>query len=115
MVLKPNLHTLEHMLKEILDHDHPSHICGTGPEQDYLSRYYVDHWSHIEVSYNFQLHQMFLALSPRFRRRGLRELCISNFDDVKVIHYSGCIKPSSRFSESQYQGLTDAEWLNIYI
>ena len=58
---------------------------------------------------------MFLALSPRFRRHGLREHCISNFDVVKVIHYSGSMKPSSRFSESQYQELTDAEWLNIYM
>merc|ERR1719502_118605 len=65
MLLRPDARELEEMLEELIDPNHPSHIKGSGPEQDYLSRHYASApWTHITVEYNFQLHQMFFALQP---------------------------------------------------
>merc|ERR1719253_1470081 len=65
MLLKPCLETFRQCMEEVADAKHPEHVRGNGPEQDYLSRYYAGEWSHIDVAYNFQLHQMYFALSPK--------------------------------------------------
>ena len=50
---------------QVADERHPEHIRGNGPEQDYLSRYFARDWRHIDVAYNFQLHQMYYAPGQR--------------------------------------------------
>ena len=45
---------------------HPAHVPGSGPEQDYLSRFFAvscTPWHSIDVAYNFQLHHMPYALA----------------------------------------------------
>lgn len=90
MLLEPKTEVYENMIQEVRDGNHPSHIPGNGPEQDYLSRYYADKWHHISVEYNFQLHQLYYALHPKDAVNSLRAtLCRKGLDNLKVIHYSG--------------------------
>ena len=49
-------------LDEVSAERHPERIPGGGPEQDYLSRLFAPHWTHIALSYNFQLHHVFYSL-----------------------------------------------------
>eukprot|EP00913_Durusdinium_trenchii_P021464 g20172.t1 len=81
MLLKPDLRTLDECLAEVADEHHPEHIQGNGPEQDYLSRYFARDWSHIDVTFNFQLHQMYYALSPE---------CVESADRAE---FFGCPDP----------------------
>ena len=62
MLLRPDVQVMHQMFREIEDQFHPEHIPGSGPEQDYLSRFYANEWTHISIENNFQLHQMFYTL-----------------------------------------------------
>ena len=62
MLLAPDAVVYQRALQEVKAPSHPERIAGAGPEQDYLSRFFAAHWTHISVLYNFQLHQMFYAL-----------------------------------------------------
>ena len=65
MLWEPNFDTYQPMILEVVSDEHPAHIAGAGPEQDFLSRFWANGpWTHIGVGYNFQLHQMFNAISP---------------------------------------------------
>lgn len=64
MVLPTDKKLYEEVVVDIQDDGNPSHIGGTGPEQDYLSRMFADKWVHIDVTYNCQVHQLFIALAP---------------------------------------------------
>merc|ERR1711871_460738 len=95
MLLRPDRRELDQMTFEVLDSKHPSHIAGKGPEQDYLSRYYADSWTHIGVEYNFQLHQMYHVVTelgcyhdarPRLMRQFLADPGRSG-TDVRLVHY----------------------------
>ena len=58
MLLEPNVTMHQRALSEVSSPLHPEHVPGSGPEQDYLSRFYAPWWTHIGVAYNFQLHQV---------------------------------------------------------
>ena len=63
MLVAPDWNTYQRMLSEVRCHNHPAHVGGTGPEQDYFSRFWADApWTHICAEYNFQLHQLYNAL-----------------------------------------------------
>eukprot|EP00927_Polykrikos_kofoidii_P071442 TRINITY_DN67704_c0_g1_i1.p1 TRINITY_DN67704_c0_g1~~TRINITY_DN67704_c0_g1_i1.p1 ORF type:complete len:1016 (+),score=179.34 TRINITY_DN67704_c0_g1_i1:75-3050(+) len=112
MLLKPSLETLKQQLEEVADLNHPEHIRGNGPEQDYLSRYFAGEWSHIDVTYNFQLHQMYFALSPESALDGSdRSKLLSKPELLKVIHYSGEPKPWIRHLEHAYAAYSDDDWI----
>merc|ERR1719242_1514282 len=67
MLWQPHWRTYQRMLFDVTCEEHPAHVPGNGPEQDYLSRFWADApWTHIEVGYNFQMHQLFYAISPLF-------------------------------------------------
>ena len=101
MLLRPNWNTYKRMVWEVGVDNHPAHIPGNGPEQDYLSRFWCDApWTHIAVEYNFQLHQLYNALSPA--TSGMAERCLLLQDGdymtkIKVVHFSGELKPGHRF------------------
>lgn len=110
MLFQPSQSELDQMLLEVLDPKHPSHVRGNGPEQDYLSRYWADCWSHIGVEYNFQLHQMYYALSPAFVQSAERSqfLCDPPGSFVRLVHYSGHLKPWARFLDQEFAADVDA-------
>lgn len=90
MLLQPNEWVFSDMLAEISDPSHPSHARGNGPEQDYLSRYWADSpWTYIGVEYNYQLHQMFFALHPKWANTSDRATMLKFPEQIKVVHFSG--------------------------
>ena len=62
MLLAPDGELYATALDEVRANQHPERIPTSGPEQDYLSRFFAPHWTHISVLYNFQLHHMFYSL-----------------------------------------------------
>lgn len=111
MLLAPDTEDLKQMLQEVSDSQHPSHIKGNGPEQDYLSRYWASSWTHIGVEYNFQLHQLFYVLHPDYVRNGERAQFLQGppGQGIRLMHYSGPLKPWSRFLDPQWAWSAGAE------
>lgn len=111
MLLRPDEAVFQQMMSEVTNDEHPEHIRGNGPEQDYLSRFYADEWRHLSVAYNFQLHHMYFSLSPTCHSTADRTPFILQPDLIKIIHYSSEPKPWSRCLEEKFAAFTDDEWL----
>jgi len=63
ILLRPCAGTFARMVAEVTSQEHPEHIHGNGPEQDYLTRYFASApWHHIDVRWNFQVHHLPFAL-----------------------------------------------------
>jgi lipopolysaccharide biosynthesis glycosyltransferase len=58
MLLEPNEQIHAQIELEVRDESHPEHIYCCGPEQEYLSRFYADRWTHISGKYNFQMYRL---------------------------------------------------------
>ncbi|CAK0895566.1 unnamed protein product [Prorocentrum cordatum] len=113
MLLEPDEQTLAQCLLEITDPRHPEHVPGNGPEQDYLSRFWAGEWRHLDVSYNFQLHQMYFALSPLgLSSDRARFLDGTGPARIKAVHFSADPKPWARYLDPGYAGLADDAWLD---
>ena len=54
MLLEPDRLLYKRVMKELASPLHPSHVPGSGPEQDYLSRLLAPWWTNISVCYNYQ-------------------------------------------------------------
>ena len=108
MLLRPDLPTLELMVKEVRDWYHPEHYATYMPEQEYLSRFYgtFDRWTHIDCGYNFEIdknervphdftqaHEDIRAKDAELR--GIDSTAVSaSHPGAIVLHYSGLsIKP----------------------
>jgi len=111
MLLEPDPDVFDHMLAEVSDDHHPSHVQGAGPEQDYLSRFYASDWTHISVEYNFQLHQMYFALGIKdpLNNTDCAELLTDPERMISVFHYSGDPKPWCRLLTTTT--MSEDEWL----
>jgi len=122
MLLQPDQAVLDEMLTEIMEPNHPSHVRGNGPEQDYLSRYWADApWSYLGVEYNFQLHQMFFALHPNWASNAERAEFFKHPEKIKVVHFSGApaAKPWHRVLDEKFSAHwpdrgRDAEYTRIF-
>ncbi|CAJ1377921.1 unnamed protein product [Effrenium voratum] len=109
MLWQPNQEVLEQMLAELSEPNHPEHVRGNGPEQDYLSRFWADApWTYIGVQYNFQLHQMFFALHPDRAQYAERANLLHTPEEIKVIHYSG--KPTAK----PWHRVLDDKWRDFW-
>lgn len=63
ILLRPCRSTLARMVSEVGSENHPEHIPGNGPEQDYLTRFFASApWHSLHVAWNYQLHHVFFAL-----------------------------------------------------
>lgn len=58
MLFEPDKAIESLMEREVTDEQHPEHIYATGPEQEYLSRFFADKWRHIHSRFNFQLFRL---------------------------------------------------------
>lgn len=122
MLLQPDAEVLSDMLEEILEPNHPAHCRGNGPEQDYLSRYWADApWSYIGVEYNYQLHQMFFALHPKWASTCDRSTLLSTPERIKIVHFSGepTAKPWHRVLDEKFADFwpdrsRDAEYVQLF-
>ena len=74
----------------------PGKIPLAAPEQDYLTRYYVEGWYCLGIQWNYKLHQLAYC-----SRAGASESVRINMDyekkDVHMVHFSGKLKPSSHW------------------
>ena len=101
--------------------NHPCHVAGSGPEQDYLSRFFAARkespWHHISVAFNYQLHQSLFAIERVLEWRAfmerskgqvfskeeeewLPERLKMNLEDICVVHFSGEVKMWHRILEA---------------
>merc|ERR1719356_681089 len=107
MLLQPSQRVFAHMIEEINESNHPEHCRGNGPEQDYLSRYWADApWTYLGVEYNFQLHQMFFSLHPKWASSCDRAMLLRDPGRIKIIHLSGVerAKPWHRVLNEKWEG-----------
>eukprot|EP00438_Fugacium_kawagutii_P025951 Skav207676 [mRNA] locus=scaffold1857:356458:367282:- [translate_table: standard] len=98
-VFKPSGAELSKMLKSIQSRD-PMHETCHGPEQDFLTRWFnVQNrtWTRLDLKYNYQLHQ--LANSMEHVGAEAERLQLK-FENVKVFHYSGKVKPWDFYFDS---------------
>lgn len=75
--------------------------------EDYLSRFWADApWRHIGVEYNFQIHQMFLALHPDRVASAHRIRLLEEQSQIKIVHFSGDdrAKPWRRILDESLSG-----------
>lgn len=122
MLWQPDADIFDEMQAEIIEPNHPSHVKGNGPEQDYLSRYWADApWSHISVAYNFQLHQMFFSLHPDCIGKVERSILPQTPDKIKIVHFSGesTAKPWHRVLDPSFASFwpsrsRDAEYVGMF-
>ena len=114
LVVTPDIQDLHHMLEELADERHSATIPGKYLEQDFLSKFFAGKWHHISVEYNFQIHQMYFALTPRFTTSSNRLHCMRHTDIIHTFLHSGAVKPSSKYFNSAYVDLPNAEWMEIY-
>lgn len=105
ILLQPSEVLFQQMLKEVTSENHPAHIAGNGPEQDYLTRFFAadlkNPWRHIDVSYNFQLHHVPFALEkviehtsrdPEYQEEWKPRRLNIDPEEIKLIHFSGELK-----------------------
>ena len=106
ILLKPDDYVFQQMLSEVTCKYHPCHVAGSGPEQDYLSRFFAARkespWHHISVAWNYQLHQSLFAIERvlawegtalfRAEKEWLPERLMMDLEDIGVVHFSGEVK-----------------------
>ena len=116
ILLQPDYHIFQQMLCEVTCKNHPCHVAGSGPEQDYLTRFFAAQkespWHHISVAWNYQLHQSLFAIERALEWRAfsekkghglseegkedlewwLPERLTLALEDIKVVHFSGEVK-----------------------
>ena len=110
ILLRPSKETLERMKQEVTSEEHPEHIHGSGPEQDYLTRYFASApWHHMDVRWNYQVHHLPFALEQVLGwRRHLLEAdrwvseaehgwlpsrLRTELESIGIVHFSGDVKP----------------------
>ena len=98
------------MVREVTSEEHPEHIRGNGPEQDYLTRYFASApWHHMDVRWNYQVHHLPFALeqvlgwhrhqmeaggSVSEAERGWLPLRLqADLKSIGIVHFSGDVKP----------------------
>eukprot|EP00811_Abedinium_folium_P005763 NODE_15303_length_1057_cov_6.600000.p1 GENE.NODE_15303_length_1057_cov_6.600000~~NODE_15303_length_1057_cov_6.600000.p1 ORF type:complete len:330 (+),score=102.22 NODE_15303_length_1057_cov_6.600000:117-992(+) len=95
------------MRKEVSTKLHPEHLPGSGPEQDYLSRFFASApWHAMDVRWNYQIHHIPFALQHAlaYRHSVLAEVPLPpwsnwfpprlsmNLEDIAIVHFSGLVK-----------------------
>ena len=124
ILLQPDCDVFKQMLSEVTCKNHPCHVAGGGPEQDYLSRFFAARkespWHHISVAWNYQLHQSLFAIERVLEWRSfvenekmrcgrdfsdaekewLPQRLRMNMEEIGVVHFSGEVKMWHRVLEA---------------
>ena len=122
ILLQPCQLTFERMVREVKCPTHPEHVHGSGPEQDYLSRFFAAApWYAMNVIWNFQVHHIPFALAAvlETRRRELESMnenteyevdlneswmpprLTVDMEAICIVHFSGDIKPWHFYLDAQ--------------
>ena len=103
ILLQPDLGVFAIMKREVTAVLHPEHIPGSGPEQDYLSRFFAaTPWHHISVRYNFQPHHVPYALEYYLHNHARLDTWLPmrlemRTQDICNVHFSGALKLWDQF------------------
>ena len=99
VLLEPNERVYQTVIDELKQELHPAHIPTCAPEQDYISRFLAPYWTHIDVRYNFQIHQLLYSMEwtlQRWPKNRLDEWLPARLSlppaEVAVVHFSGPLK-----------------------
>ncbi|CAE7535266.1 unnamed protein product [Symbiodinium natans] len=112
ILLQPDAGVFQEMHSEVTCKNHPCHVAGNGPEQDYLSRFFASRrgspWHQISVAWNYQLHQSLFSVErviewhrfmvtsgKEFSRADLEwvpQRMRMELEDIGVVHFSGEVK-----------------------
>jgi len=101
MVLNPSQDHFEQMLKDLARDDHDERERTHMPEQDYLTRFYVNRgcqWRNLGVQWNYQIHQ--LAFTDREGYEHCTRLRM-DLEDVNIVHFSAMPKPRDFFHSGE--------------
>merc|ERR1711924_24671 len=101
-VLEPSQADFEVILKEVDEEVHVEHQKTSMPEQDYLTRFYIDRWHALGVHFNYQPHQV--AFTDRKGLENCSRLVV-HYEDLYVVHFSAKPKPRDCLINSQYAGI----------
>jgi hypothetical protein len=67
ILLQPNENTFQAMRLELMSEHHPEHLPSTGPEQDYLTRFFASApWHALDCKWNYQPHHVYVTDSGGF-------------------------------------------------
>ena len=55
MVLEPSRQEFQRMCEVVSQEDHPSHLTTNGPEQDFLTRHFIERWQCLHVRIQFPI------------------------------------------------------------
>ena len=111
-LLQPDFQVFQQMLSEVTCKIHPCHVAGSGPEQNYLPRFYAARkesaWHHVSVARSYQLHEALFAIEQVLEWRAVLESQGNDFskadqdwlpqrlgmnlEDIAVVHFSGEVK-----------------------
>lgn len=101
VILRPSSSELELMQHTLLDegHGHRCHVASTGPEQDFLTRWYDEHWRSFPRKFNWQLQQ---SMYTRSKHETESDRFRLDYNDLRILHFSTEDKPSAQlFGEGQ--------------
>ena len=98
MVMKPSAPDYKKMVRDI-SRKKKGRKSGM-PEQEYLSKYYKQQWHHLDVTYNFQPHQLSFC-----DRQGLEDCprLTTEYQKVRIVHFSAKIKPRDLLINPEYR------------
>ena len=109
VLLEPSREVLRQMEFELAIDDLPEHAPSTMPEQDFLSRFYINRWWSLGVQYNYQLHQLAFCDRPGYRNCIRRKM---EYDEIFVIHYSALPKPVDKHIAPEYVDMDFSQFMS---
>ena len=97
VLLEPSAEVFEDMQDALNNPEHRCHVASTGPEQDFLTRWYHDCWHSFSKKYNWQLHQSFFVHKDKDLEC---ERFVIDYEDLRILHFSTDDKPAALLFQS---------------
>ena len=92
VVLSPSAIEFGKMLAALQDRKHRCHIASSGPEQDFLTRWFDEKWYSFPKKYNWQLHQVENVHADKDLNC---DRFMIDYEDLRILHFSTEDKPAS--------------------
>ena len=108
VLLEPSAEDARRAFDELQSGIIPGPIPLNAPEQDYLTRFYMHKWKNLDITWNYQLHQIAFCARPG------NEHCVRadlGYEHIKIIHFSSAIKPRDYLVDVKYNNVTRQEFI----
>jgi len=119
VLLEPSAKVLETMKCQLKTGAVPGGVVfNAGPEQDYLTLFYMADWKTLGIEWNFQLHQISFCARPHYEYSP--RMTMDYEKDVHIVHYSGATTPAHwvidpSFNMMDYKDFVEHEILGSFI